>query len=127
MGNLNPRVSIQIFNPPPCTLPLNHILHDLFQGWPDRCNSQRRSASSPPQAGREERSEGAEYLSQLATMVIGNLAPMLCERQPRVPPFPACFRESASGLVMDSLGEQGLSLTPKARTGEFSAFLDGHI
>jgi hypothetical protein len=32
-----------------------------------------------------------------------------------------------SSLVMDSLGEHGLSLTPKTPTGEFGAFLDGHI
>jgi hypothetical protein len=127
VANLNPRVSIHILKPLPSTLALNHILHDFFQRWPDRYKSQRRSSSSPPRVAQEERSEGAEYLSELATIVVGNPAPVLCSKQPRLRPFPARFRESASGLVMDSLGEQGLSLTPKTRTGEFSAFLDGHI
>jgi hypothetical protein len=69
----------------------------------------------------------AEYLSELATVVVGNNAPILCQKQPKVRQIPDRYWEAAHRLVAAYLIENGLTLTQKTATVEFSDFPDGHL
>jgi hypothetical protein len=69
----------------------------------------------------------AEYLSELATVVVGNDAPILCQKQPKVRRIPDKYWDAAHRLVAEFLIENGLTLTHKTATVEFPSFPNGHI
>jgi hypothetical protein len=69
----------------------------------------------------------AEFIAELAPVVSHNPAPILCQQQPKVRPFPDKFWETAHHLVADYLFENRLVLTLKTASTEFPAFPDGHI
>jgi hypothetical protein len=69
----------------------------------------------------------AEYLWELASVVVGNDAPILCQKQPKVRDIPDKYWNTAHRLVAEYLVENGLTLTQKTATVEFRSFPDGHL
>jgi hypothetical protein len=69
----------------------------------------------------------AEFIAELAPLVVGNRAPILCQQQPKVRPFQDRFWEAAHRLVADYLLENRLAHTIRTASVEFPAFPEGHI